>query len=257
MTDVSATNVKTLIATSLFADNSTSFVLQNTYLKNVDVAVVDVSRNQVLLPAEGNTYIDSWGFGRVSDADGNVSFVNGGKLVAPEREKTLVTTKILNGVSAQYFFTRRRPSYDKLNGNVVIDVKEWGARGDGVTNDGPALNYIFDAAANMSAIVYIPFGVYAVENTVTIPVGSRIIGQAWPQFMAQGPNFEDIYAPRPLIKVGEPGNQGVVEIQGVMFTVRGPTAGAILVEWNIHESSQGSAGLWGMFLMLNSSIKLY
>lgn len=31
----------------------------------------------------------------------------------------------------------------------------------------------------------------------------------------------------------------------MLFTATGPTAGAILVEWNVHESTQGSAGLWG------------
>lgn len=29
-----------------------------------------------------------------------------------------------------------------------------------------------------------------------------------------------------------------------LFTVKGDTRGAILVQWNIHESTQGSAGMW-------------
>ena len=45
-------------------------------------------------------------------------------------------------------------------------------------------------------------------------------------------------------RVGNPGESGVVEISDMMFTTRGPTAGAILMEWNVHESFQGSAAMW-------------
>lgn len=38
---------------------------------------------------------------------------------------------------------------------------------------------------------------------------------------------------------------GIIEMQSMMVTVSGPTAGAVLMEWNVHESMQGSAGLWG------------
>lgn len=64
--------------------------------------------------------------------------------------------------------------------------------------------------------------------------------------MAIGSKFEDVRNPRVAVKVGNEGDVGIVEIQDLLFTVSGPTAGAVLVEWNIHESSQGSAGLWGM-----------
>lgn len=47
-----------------------------------------------------------------------------------------------------------------------------------------------------------------------------------------------------LHRVGEPGDKGIVEISDFLFTVQGPTAGAVLVEWNVHEDTQGSAGMW-------------
>lgn len=43
-----------------------------------------------------------------------------------------------------------------------------------------------------------------------------------------------------LSRVGNEGDVGTVEISDMLFTVSGPTAGAILMEWNIHESTQGS-----------------
>jgi len=51
--------------------------------------------------------------------------------------------------------------------------------------------------------------------------------------------------PRPLIRIGEPGQTGNVELQDLLFTTKGATAGATLVEWNIKAASPGSAAMWG------------
>jgi hypothetical protein len=47
-----------------------------------------------------------------------------------------------------------------------------------------------------------------------------------------------------LFQVGEAGDTGSVEIQDIMFTTEGPTAGAILVQWNMAQGLQGSAAMW-------------
>ena len=44
--------------------------------------------------------------------------------------------------------------------------------------------------------------------------------------------------------MGKQGEKGVVEISDMLFTTKGNTAGAVLMEWNVHESVQGSAGIW-------------
>ncbi|KAL9571903.1 hypothetical protein ACKAV7_003892 [Fusarium commune] len=62
--------------------------------------------------------------------------------------------------------------------------------------------------------------------------------------MATGEKFLDILYPRIAVRVGLPGQVGVVEIQNIMVTIKGVTAGAVMMEWNVHESGQGSAGLW-------------
>jgi hypothetical protein len=48
-----------------------------------------------------------------------------------------------------------------------------------------------------------------------------------------------------MFKVGNTDDVGVVEMQDIIFTTKGPTPGAVLVEWNIQATSQGSAALWG------------
>lgn len=238
------------ISSSVLADNSTSLLVQNALLNDVDIYIVDESRHEALLAGDGNEErigsIESWGFGRVVDSKGNPSLTQGGSIEAPERDPSMTTPGLSPSLrKTEYYFRRSRPRYADLGGCDFVDVRAWGAKGDGQSDDTAILNYIFSAAANMSAVVFIPHGVYIIKDTVTIPVGSRVIGQAWPQMMGVGPKFEDTYHPRPVFRVGVPGNQGVVEIQSLLFTTRGPTAGAVLLEWNVHESFQGSCGLWG------------
>jgi hypothetical protein len=51
--------------------------------------------------------------------------------------------------------------------------------------------------------------------------------------------------PHVMVKMGNKGDVGIMEIQDLMFTATGPTAGVVLVEWNIAQSAQGSAAMWG------------
>ncbi len=48
-----------------------------------------------------------------------------------------------------------------------------------------------------------------------------------------------------MLMVGMPGIVGDVEMQDLLFTTVGNTAGAILVQWNIKVKSPGSATVWG------------
>lgn len=54
-----------------------------------------------------------------------------------------------------------------------------------------------------------------------------------------------------MLKVGNAGDVGDVEMQDLLFTTQGPTPGAILVEWNIKARSPGTAALWGKFISSN------
>lgn len=49
-----------------------------------------------------------------------------------------------------------------------------------------------------------------------------------------------------MIQVGyNSGEVGDVEMQDLLFTTKGPTPGAILVQWNLSEKNKGGAALWG------------
>lgn len=75
--------------------------------------------------------------------------------------------------------------------------------------------------------------------------------------MGTGSYFGDLKNPKVMVQVGQPGDSGVLEIVEMLFTVKGATAGAILMEWNVHESSQGSgtcsASCRGLHSLANQS----
>lgn len=72
--------------------------------------------------------------------------------------------------------------------------------------------------------------------------------------MATGDNFADADSPRVAVKVGDSGDIGIVKIQDLLFTVSGPTAGAVLVEWNVEQSVKGSAAMWDSHIRIGGAI---
>jgi hypothetical protein len=60
-------------------------------------------------------------------------------------------------------------------------------------------------------------------------------------------------------RVGEDGEKegdsGVIEISDMMFTVRGNTAGAVLMDWNVHEEeeNQASAAMWDVIFRVGGA----
>ncbi|GAQ09970.1 glucan 1,3-beta-glucosidase [Aspergillus lentulus] len=242
LVDAVIANTPTGILTSLYSTNSTALLLQNVGFYNVEKAIMAERRADPILAGGNEVLIDAWGFGLYAQ-DADVQFAQQKVLPAMQRAKELISSISYNKGTFN-FFTRRRPQYADIGHSQVFDVRAYGAKGDGVTDDTIILNSVFIVAANLSSIVYIPHGVYKVTDTLKIPKGSRIVGQAWSQIMATGPKFQDADHPHVAVQVGHEGEIGIVEIQDLLFTVSGPTAGAVLVEWNIHESSQGSAGLW-------------
>jgi hypothetical protein len=87
--------------------------------------------------------------------------------------------------------------------------------------------------------------------------------------MGSGPAFSDESNPTVVVQVGAPGSKGTVEIGGIIFSIRGPGAqsfqsavtyakhdvapGAIVVEWNVKQTHQGSAGMWDSYIRLGGA----
>ncbi|KAF2420339.1 pectin lyase-like protein [Tothia fuscella] len=144
------------------------------------------------------------------------------------------------------FFEKSKPTYGDRQASDFINVLNFNVKNDGssATENTAGINNALASAAGGNKVLVFPAGIYAVDDTVTVPSGSRIVGVLWSQLMATGSAFSDPLNPKVLAKIGNEGDRGTVEISDMILTTSGNTAGAILMEWNMHEAEQGSAGIW-------------
>ena len=145
--------------------------------------------------------------------------------------------------SSSNVFERSKPQYENVPVASVISVKSEGAIGDGKADDTAAIQAVLNKATP-AQVVYFDHGAYVITSTVNVPRNIRITGEIWPLIMAAGTAFSDQTNPQPVFRVGMQGDMGAVEISDLIFETMGPCPGAILMEWNVQETTQGACGLW-------------
>ncbi|KAH8671422.1 pectate lyase superfamily protein-domain-containing protein [Xylariales sp. PMI_506] len=216
-----------------------NIVIDNLLIDGNTLSVVLYSGGETLLPGidfgDDPLTIRSWAMGkRYTSVSGSGSSI-AGFLEAPDKPSSLLD-------STGKFFTQSKLQYEGLSASNFIVATEQGISNDGTGDQSGAINTML--ANNIGKLIWFPAGVYVVKNTIFVPAGSKIVGEAWPQIMGAGEFFGDESNPQPVVRVGEPGDSGIIEMMDLLFTVQGPTRGAVLVEWNIHEIYQGSAAMW-------------
>ena len=244
LTDTLIADTYTGVLASINGANSSSVVLQNVGFFGVQHGVTNSVTGKDLLTVSNSQTVANWGIGTQIGSTGNVHFMQG-TLTNPTRPASLLGTAY-SGMAPNWF-TRRRPTYYDWPQSKVMNVKAYGAKGDGKTDDTKVINSVLSTAASKGYLVYFPYGVYVITDTLLVPANSRIIGQVWPSIQATGAKFQNEASPHVAVQVGRQGGAvGVVEIQDMLFTVQGKTAGAVLVEWNSKEASnkQGTVGMW-------------
>jgi glucan 1,3-beta-glucosidase len=204
-------------------------VLDNLLVENSASVVLINGGETILDGSNGPIYFSSWaqGFQYLPDGSG------GGKKTGFITPAPVKSPSLLDPSGA--YFTRSKPQYE---GTTPIVATSHGVSNAGTGDQSGAINSLL--AANVGAVIFFPAGVYMVKNTVKIPVGSKIIGSGWSQIMGTGSFFQNAASPQVMVQVGNQGDSGIIEISDMLFTVQGPTAGAILMEWNVHELGQGS-----------------
>ncbi|CCM01557.1 uncharacterized protein FIBRA_03616 [Fibroporia radiculosa] len=217
-----------------------SLVLNNVHLKNVPVAV-GILGGDVVLPG-GSMKIDNWLQGNVySGTSARHAFVKGHMPTPPKAGSLIDETGKIVG--------RMHPQYEDYAVDQFVSVKTLGARGDGRTDDTAVLQSIFNKYAGKK-IIFLDHGVYYITSTLTIPAGTQMVGEAWSVIIGGGPAFDNPNIPTVMVRVGEPGSEGIMEISDILFVTRGPAPGAIVVEWNIHSSVPAGAGMWDSHIRL-------
>ncbi|TFK42712.1 glycoside hydrolase family 55 protein [Crucibulum laeve] len=208
------------------------------------IAVV-LSNGKVLLPG-GDRTIESWGQGNVYSGTGSSGkFVQDDILAFPKPDVLLNT--------AGKIFGRMHPQYAHCNIDDIVSVKDYGAKGDGRTDDTNSLRLVLGKFAH-SKIIFFDAGTYIVTSTLTIPPGARIVGEAWSVIAGAGPMFQDDRNPQVVVRVGDEGTVGVAEISDIVFATVGPAPGAIVVQWNIRDDNQqGTSGMWDSHIRLGGA----
>ncbi|KAI6153063.1 glycoside hydrolase family 55 protein [Pisolithus tinctorius] len=248
-----------------------SLILNNIVLHNVPVAVGVQDGEVVLKGTNDTTCIQSWAQGNVyHGTDGQPVFTQG-SIPGPVKAGNLLD-------SEGRIFGKSHPQYADYALDQIVSVRSMGATGDGVTDDTTALQKVFDEYAGCK-LIFFDAGTYYITDTLIIPAGSQVAGEAWSVIMGGGSKFQDESKPRAVVQVGEacPSNflgvngvggpdclfgansiftpSGILEITDIVFTTRGPAPGAIVVEWNVHEpvGVQGGAGMWDSYIRIGGA----
>jgi hypothetical protein len=168
------------------------------------------------------------------------------------REATLLGSSV-SGLQVAPYFERKRNQYADKSASDFVHLKDEGAKGDGSTDDTTAVQRAFQKYADGSKIIFVDAGTYILKDTVTVPKDAKIVGETWSQFAANGAKFSDASKPIAMFKVGNDGDVGTVEMQDLILTSKGPTPGAVLMEWNVQARSTGSAALWDVHVRLGGA----
>ena len=60
-----------------------------------------------------------------------------------------------------------------------------------MTDDTAAVQAALDT--NVGKLIFVDSGVYILTSTVVVPAGTKLVGEMWSQFAAQGPYFSDAW----------------------------------------------------------------
>ena len=237
--------IKTGTSSTSLPHTSGSLILDNIKLSNVGVAVQGPSGTLIGAVSQ----IDSWGQGQFyMDNSGKGTFKQENLTPKPSKPSAL-----LNPTGE--FFERTRPQYENYAVTDFVSVKSQGAKGDGKSDDTATIQATLNQYAGCK-IVYFPAGVYLLSSTVLVPAGSRIVGEVWSVISATGANFANPSSPTPMLKIGNAGDEGLVEISDILFSTQGRVPGAVLVEWNIRDPAgqQGASGMWDSHFRIGGAL---
>lgn len=85
---------------------------------------------------------------------------------------------------------------------VGLDVRLYGAKGDGSTDDTAAIKAALSAAAGSSKSVYFPSGTYIINESLAPPADMALIGAGFRRsFLKPGPRFKTASRSRQLIQI--------------------------------------------------------
>ncbi|KAK0657899.1 pectate lyase superfamily protein-domain-containing protein [Cercophora newfieldiana] len=231
--DSTFNNVGTVIFTfellGAIAGGTTGVIIENTVFSGVNAGLItDFGRS---LLDGGSRKIDHWAVGRIYSGTAASSSWSRGEKIGNFRRSPGLTD-----VATGAYFERPKPQYADRPLSDFLHVRDFGATGNGVTDDTAAFQNAVDSA--LGKVLFVDAGSYILTKTLTIPTGTKIV---------------DASNPKVLLQVGRKGEIGSVELQDLIITTKGPTAGAVLIEWNMESSGPGEAALWDVHVRIGGA----
>ena len=227
--------IKTSRTANTQPESAGNLYLENVKLNNVATAVAGPSETY-LQGSSGASVISAW-------ADGHRYLPKGpgktrGSIAPSKRPADLLDAQ-------GKYYERSKPQYGSVPLSQFLSARTLGCRGDGKTDDTQALNAALLKAKNEGKILFLDAGYYKVTDTIYVPPGSKIVGEALASvILSAGEGFNNMDAPKAVVKVAQPGEQGRVELSDLFVSTQGQQRGAILIEYNLATYDSEPAGLW-------------
>ncbi|KAI1375779.1 glycoside hydrolase family 55 protein [Hypoxylon crocopeplum] len=221
-----------------------SFLIEN-LSKDTDSDVAQVPGSTVL---GAQSHVDNFSYGNTvgrSPIYGAMSSSSSrSSVLAPNGKYPVLPAPNYANNPVSDFINIKDPSQN--GGHTVL--------GDHSVDESGVLNQVLQYAASNNKIAYFPFGKYRVDDTLHVPKGSRIVGEAWATITGNGANFKDSANPRPVVAVGNAGDVGVAQIQDMRFTVSDVLPGAIIMQFNMAGLSPGDVALWNSLVTVGGTL---
>ncbi|PKS09514.1 hypothetical protein jhhlp_004131 [Lomentospora prolificans] len=244
--DSKFTRVGEAVKTKRDGDNTNPKASGSLVLENVSfdkVTAILTGPKGVIIPGDsaGETLVEGY-------ADGHLYDYKGPKVYTGDDIKYFPRPSAL--LDGDKYYEKSKPTYGDVPASNFVSIRDFGASGNGVDDATSALNDLFAHVAGTDKVAFIDAGYYVITDTVTIPAGVRVVGEALASILlGTGPVFSNMEKPVPVIRVGNPGDRGRVEWSDMIVSTRGPTAGAKLIEWNLYSPGEPS-GMWDVHVRI-------
>lgn len=233
--DSTMTNTKTGVVTARDLNSQPlaggSLVIENLKLNNVPVAIRGPDGPRL----SGVSSIAGW-------SEGNSYTPNGPTEVQGQMTPATRPSSLLQ--SDGKYYERSKPSYANLPASSFLSARTAGATGNGATDDTTALQNAINSAKSQNKVLYLDHGNYRVTKSIYIPGGSRIVGEAYSVILSSGSFFNNMTNPQPVVKIGNSGEAGKVELSEFIISTQGQQRGAILIQHNLAAPAGSPSGLW-------------
>jgi glucan 1,3-beta-glucosidase len=122
--------------------------------------------------ATGAVTVPSWAMGLTYGTDGTGHYSTNFLPLTPSKPPLL-----LDSANGGIIFERSKPQYETLSASSFLVATANGISNDATGDQSGAINSLL--AAHVGTPIFFPAGVYLVENTVNVPVGSVLVGEGW------------------------------------------------------------------------------